>query len=137
MESMSKEVKKVPKRGEIWLVDYNYKPKQGKEKELEIENKIKKIRPSLVISNDAQNEYDEEIIVVPLSSQELEKIRSYELLIKKNKENGLDEDSKILFNRLRNIERDTRLGDERIGIVDKEIMKEVKEKLKLVLDLED
>src|SRR5439155_8077947 len=137
MESMSKEVKKVPKRGEIWLVEYNYKPKQGKEKELEIENKIKKIRPSLVISNDAQNEYDEEIIVVPLSSQELEKIRSYELLIKKNKENGLDEDSKILFNRLRNIERDTRLGDERIGIVDKEIMKEVKEKLKLVLDLED
>ena len=137
MESMSKEVKKVPKRGEIWLVDYNYKPKQGKEKELEIENKIKKIRPSLVISNDAQNEYDEEIIVVPLSSQELEKIRSYELLIKKNKENGLDEDSKILFNRLRNIERDTRLGDKRIGIVSKEIMKEVKEKLKLVLDLED
>ena len=134
---MSKAVKKVPKRGEIWLVDYNYKPKQGKEKELEIENKIKKIRPSLVISNDAQNEYDEEIIVVPLSGQELEKIRSYELLIKKNKENGLDEDSKILFNRLRNIERDTRLGDERIGIVDKEIMKEVKEKLKLVLDLED
>jgi len=45
--------------------------------------------------------------------------------------------SKVLFNRLRNIEKDTRLGDERIGVVSKEIMKEVKEKLKLVLDLED
>src|SRR5436305_2951327 len=125
MESMSKEVKKVPKRGEIWLVDYNYKPKQGKEKELEIENKIKKIRPSLVVSNDAQNEYDEEIIVVPLSSKELERIRLHELFIKKNKkknkENGLDEDSKILFNRLRNIEKDTRLGEDRIGVVSKEI----------------
>ncbi len=137
MESMSKAIKKFPKRGEIWLVDYNYKPKKGKEKELEIESLIKKIRPSLVVSNDAQNEFDLEIIVVPLSSQELEQIEPYELLIKKNKENGLDEDSKILFNRLRNIEKDTRLGDERIGIVDKEIMKEVKERLKLVLDLED
>lgn len=134
---MSKAVKKVPKRGEIWLIDYNYKPKQGKEKELEIASKIKKIRPSLIISNDAQNEYDEEIIVVPLSSQGLEIIRPHELFIKKNKENGLDEDSKILFNRLRNIEKDTRLGDYRIGVVSKEIMKEAQEKLKLVLNLED
>ena len=134
---MSKAVKKVPKRGEIWLVDYNYKPKQGKEKELEIASKIKKIRPSLIVSNDAQNEYDEEIIAVPLSSQGLEIIRPHELLIKKHKENGLDEDSKILFNRLRNVERDTRLGDERTGVVNKEIMKEINEKLKKVLDLED
>jgi mRNA-degrading endonuclease toxin of MazEF toxin-antitoxin module len=118
-------------------VDYNYKPKKGKEKELEIENKIKKIRPSLIVSNDGQNEFDMEIIVVPLSSQELERIRPHELLIKKNKENGLDEDSKILFNRLRNIEKETRLGDKIIGTLDKEIMKELKEKLKLVLDLED
>jgi len=134
---MSKEINKIPKRGEIWLIDYNYKPKKDKERELEIENKIKKIRPSLIVSNDAQNEFDIEIIVVPLSSQELKTIRPHELLIKKNKENGLDEDSKILFNRLRNIEKDTRLGDNRIGVVDKETMKEVKEKLKLVLDLDD
>jgi mRNA-degrading endonuclease toxin of MazEF toxin-antitoxin module len=104
---------------------------------LEIENKIKKIRPSLIVSNDAQNEFDIEIIVVPLSSQELKTIRPHELLIKKNKENGLDEDSKILFNRLRNIEKDTRLGEHRIGVVSKEIMKEAEEKLKIVLDLED
>ncbi|CFW93498.1 mRNA interferase-MazF Toxin (plasmid) [endosymbiont DhMRE of Dentiscutata heterogama] len=134
---MSKTIKQIPKRGEIWLVDYNYKPKKGKERDLEIESYIKKIRPSVVVSNDAQNEYDEEIIVVPLSSRGLEIIRPHELLIKKNKENGLDDDSKILFNRLRNIEKDTRLGDERIGVVSKEITKEVKEKLKLVLDLED
>lgn len=134
---MSKAINKIPKRGEIWLVDYNYKPKQGKERELEIASKIKKIRPSLIVSNDAQNEFDIEIIVIPLSSQELEEIRPHELLIKKNKENGLDEDSKLLFNRLRNIEKETRLGDYCIGVVDKEIMKEAKEKLKIVLDLED
>ena len=134
---MSKAINKISKRGEIWLVDYNYKPKKGKEKELEIASKIKKIRPSLIVSNDAQNEFDIEIIVIPLSSQGLEIIRPHELFIKKNKENGLDEDSKILFNRLRNVEKDTRLGDNRVGVLDKEIMKEVKEKLKLVLDLEE
>ncbi|CAG8836306.1 33358_t:CDS:1, partial [Racocetra persica] len=89
--------------------DCNYKPKKGKERELEIESYIKKIRPSVVVSNDAQNEYDEEIIVAPLTSKELEKIRSYELLIKRNKKNGLDEDSKILLNRLRNVEKIVRL----------------------------
>jgi mRNA interferase MazF len=135
-EIQSSERKNIPHRGEIWLIDYNYKPKKGQERELEIESYIKKIRPSLVASNDIQNEFDDEIIVAPLSSKELEKIRSYELLIKKNKENGLEKDSKILFNRLRNVEKDTRLGEKRIGVVDKETMKEVNEKLKLVLELE-
>jgi len=134
---MSKTIKEIPKRGEIWLVDYNYKVKKGKERELEIESYIKKIRPSVVVSNDAQNEFDLEIFVVPLSSQELEIIRPHELLIKKNKENGLDKNSKILFNRLRNVEKDTRLGNEKTGVLDKETMKEVNEKLKTVLDLED
>jgi mRNA-degrading endonuclease toxin of MazEF toxin-antitoxin module len=134
---MSKAVKKFPKRGEIWLVDYNYKVKKGKERELEIESYIKKIRPSAIVSNDAQNEFDEEVIASPLSSQELEIIRPHELLVKKSKENGLDKDSKILFNRLLNVQKDTRLGDERIGVLDKETMKKVNEKLKLVLDLED
>ena len=133
---MSKEINKFPQRGEIWLIDYNYKPKKGKEKELEIASYIKKIRPSLIVSNDAQNEYDKEIIVAPLSSQELKDIKPYETFIKCNKENGLDEDSKVLFNRLRNIEKETRLGDY-IGVVSKEIMEETKEKLKIVLDLED
>ena len=39
---MSKDIKKIPKQGEIWLVDYNYKPKKGKERELEIASRIKK-----------------------------------------------------------------------------------------------
>jgi len=133
---MSKVVNKTPKRGEIWLIDYNFKPKKSKEKELETESKIKKIRPSLVVSNNPQNEFDAEIIVAPLSSKKLEIIEPYELFIKRNKENGLDEDSKVLFNRLRAIEKEDRLGDY-IGVLDQEIMKEVKKRLKLVLDLED
>ncbi|MDR1670181.1 MAG: type II toxin-antitoxin system PemK/MazF family toxin [Spiroplasmataceae bacterium] len=133
---MSKTIKKIPKRGEIWLIDYNYKTKKGKEKELEIDSYLKKIRPSLIVSNNAQNEFDLEIIVVPLSSKELDRIEPYEIFVKHNKKNGLEKDSKLLFNRLRNIEKETRLGDYCLGIVDEEIMKEAKEKLKIVLDLE-
>ncbi|CAG8539829.1 140_t:CDS:2 [Ambispora leptoticha] len=129
-EIQSSERKSIPYRGEIWLIDYNYKPKKGKEKELEIASKIKKIRPSLIVSNNPQNEFDIEIIVAPLSSKKLERIEPYEILIKKNEENGLDEDSKILFNRLRAIEKEDRLGDY-IGVLDQEFMKEVKKKLKL------
>src|SRR5690349_21383290 len=101
-----------------------------------MESYIKKLRPSLVVSNNVQNEFDIEIIVAPLSSQELARIEPYETFIKRNKENGLEKDSKALFNRLRAIEKSTRLGNY-IGKIDKEIMKETKEKLKLVLDLED
>lgn len=133
---MSKIIEKIPKRGEIWLIDYNYKVKKGKERELEIASYLKKIRPSLVVSNDSQNEFDEEIIAVPLSSKELEKIRSYEILVKRTKANGLDKNSKLLFNRLRNIEKVDRLG-KKVGVIEVEIMKESQEKLKLVLDLEE
>ena len=127
---------RIPYRGEIWLIDYNYKPKQGKEKELEIASKIKRVRPSLIVSNNSQNEFDIEIIVAPLSSKKLEIIEPYEIHVERNKENGLDEDSKILFNRLRAIEKKDRLGDY-VGVLDKEIIKEVNERLKLVLGLED
>src|SRR5947208_3457159 len=72
--------------------------------------------------------------LMKLKEQELKE--TYELFIKRNKESGLDEDSKVLFNRLRAIEKATRLGDY-IGVLDQEIMKEVKKRLKLVLDLED
>ncbi|CAH1761631.1 3624_t:CDS:10 [Entrophospora sp. SA101] len=117
-------------------IDYNYKVKKGKERELEIASYLKKIRPSLVVSNNSQNEFDEEIIVIPLSSKELNNIEPYQSFVKRNKKNGLDEGSKLLFNRLRNIEKTTRLGDY-LGTVEQEIMDEVKEKLQLVLDLED
>jgi mRNA interferase MazF len=133
---MNKEVNKFPKKGEIWLINYNYKPNSDHQiQELETESLIKKIRPSLIVSNDIQNEFDREIIVVPLTSKELDKIRSYEILIKKDQVNGLEKDSKILFNRLRNVEKVTRLR-EYVGIVSEEVIQKAKEKLKLVLDLE-
>jgi mRNA interferase MazF len=49
-----------PRYGEIYLVYFN--PKKGKE--------VGKLRPALVISNDIQNEYDNHIIVAPLSDED-------------------------------------------------------------------
>ena len=133
---MSKTIQKIPKRGEIWLVDYNYKPKKGKEKELEIASRIKKVRPSLVVSNNIQNELDEQIIMASLTSDEIKEVADYEVFIKNTKETGLDKPSKVLLQRVRAVEKELRLI-EYLGEVDKEIMKEVEKALKTVLDLED
>ena len=56
--------------------------------------------------------------------------------MKNTKETGLDKPSKVLLQRVKSVEKELRLIDY-LGAVDKEIMKEVKEGLKIVLDLED
>src|SRR5947199_1303668 len=91
-----------PHQGEIYKV---YFSKKGKE--------IGKIRPALVISNDAQNEFDDQIIVAPLTSEteEVSKERPFTVLIKVSKNNGLEKASKILLNRVQTIDVEKRLRD--------------------------
>jgi mRNA interferase MazF len=115
-----------PQQGEIYKV---YFSKKGKE--------IGKIRPALVISNDAQNEFDDQIIVAPLTSEEKEmsKERPFTVLIKVNKENGLEKDSKILLNRVQTIDVQERLRDY-IGRTDLEIIKQTQGALKIVAGIE-
>ena len=115
-----------PQRGEIYWVDFNYKTQKGRE--------IKKTRPSLVISNDTQNEFDDQIMVAPLSSEEIEINRSFEVLILNTSENGLEKVSKILLNRVQTIDKIVRLKG-LMGKVSAEIMEKVNKGLKLVLDL--
>ena len=103
---------KIPKQGEIWLVDFNRK----REKE---QNKI---RPVLIMSNNWQNQYNNYSLVAPLTSEEeeLRSIELFEVLIEANKENGLDRKSKILLHRLRAIDKKERLIA-RLGKVDAKI----------------
>jgi len=103
---------KIPKQGEIWLVDFNRK----REKE---QNKI---RPVLIMSNNWQNQYNNYSLVAPLTSEEeeLRSVEFFEVLIEANKENGLDRKSKILLHRLRAIDKKERLID-RLGKVDAKI----------------
>ena len=103
---------KIPKQGEIWLVDFNRK----KEKEQS------KIRPVLVLSNNWQNQYNGYTVITPLTSEEkeLENVASFEVLIEASERNGLDRKSKILLHRLLAINKELRLI-ERKGQVDGKI----------------
>ena len=113
-----------PHQGEIYKV---YFSKKGKE--------IGKIRPALVISNNVQNEFDDQIIVAPLTSEikEMAKERPFTVLITKNKQNGLEKDSKILLNRIQTIDIKLRLRNY-VGYTNPTIIKQVQEALKIVFD---
>ena len=103
---------KIPKQGEIWLVDFNRK----REKEQS------KVRPVLILSNNWQNQYSSYTVIAPLTSEEkeLENIAPFEVLIEANEKNGLDRKSKVLLHRLRAIDKELRLI-ERKGQVDSKI----------------
>ena len=89
----------------------------------------------LVISNNAQNEFDDQIIVAPLTSEpkEVAKERPFTVLIKVSKDNGLEKTSKILLNRVQTIDVEKRLRDY-IGRTTPEIVKKAQEALKIVFD---
>jgi mRNA-degrading endonuclease toxin of MazEF toxin-antitoxin module len=89
-----------------------------------------------VVSNNIQNELDEQIIMAPLTSDEIKEVADYEVFVKNTKETGLDKPSKVLLQRVRAVDKELRLI-EYLGEVDKETMKEVEKALKTVLDLED
>jgi mRNA-degrading endonuclease toxin of MazEF toxin-antitoxin module len=103
---------KIPKQGEVWLADFNRK----KEKE------NSKIRPVLILSNNWQNQYNKYTVIAPLTSEEeeLKNVATFEVLIETNEKNGLDRKSKILFHRLRAIDKELRLI-ERKGQIDSKV----------------
>jgi mRNA-degrading endonuclease toxin of MazEF toxin-antitoxin module len=87
-----------------------------------------------VVSNNIQNEFDEQIMVAPLSS-EIEQVEPFEVFIDKTSENGLEKPSKILLHRIQSIDKIVRLKGF-IGIANSEIMEKVNKALKLALDLD-
>ena len=65
----------IPKRGEIWLVEF-----------LPTKESRKPIRPCLVISNDIQNEYGKWIVIVALTTKDIKNIEPFEVFVEKTKE---------------------------------------------------
>lgn len=114
--------KKIPQQGEIWLVKFD-----------KIKETRKPYRPCLIISNNSQNETDEEIIVSPLTTEEIivGEIQFFEVLVEANKKTGLDEPSRILLNRIHTVDKELRLI-ERLGHLEKEIWDQVWEALWIV-----
>lgn|SRR4051794_12578629 len=104
-----------PKRGEIWLTDFNRKK----------EREINKIRPVLIISKDTQNELAEKITVVIITTNDLENILPVEFFINNTPETGLDHPSKILSDSPFTWDKELRFK-KKLGMASKEIMEKVK-----------
>lgn len=114
-----------PQEGEIWLVKFE-----------KLKEFSKSYRPCLVVSNNEQNQFDKNIVVVGLTTEELEKVRLFEVFVNNTQENGLDKPSKICCNYLHTINKELRLIEkQRLGIVSPEIIMKVKKALTIVLNL--
>ena len=109
-------------RGNIVLVDFD--PTKGEE--------IKKTRPAVVVTNDLANEFARVLVIVPLTSQKLEKIYPHEVFIPK--QSGLTKDSKANISQMRAIDK---LKIKKVlGIISKPKIKEIDSAIKLHLSLE-
>lgn len=120
---MSKKQLTTPKRGEIWLIEF---PKNK-------ENR-KPIRPCLVISNNLQNEYGKWIVVVALTTQDIENIEPFEVFIKNPAAIKIDKPSKLKLNYPHTVDKE-RLK-EYLGTASAEIMNQAKKAWNVAFDIE-
>ncbi len=115
--------KNYPKRGEIFIADLN--PSFGRE--------IHKKRPVLVISNNLLNQNLSTVIMIPLTSIIPEFIGPD--VIKVDKKIGLDNESVLLVNQIRSIDK-TRLI-KRVGSLSQDEIEQVEEALQITLGITD
>jgi hypothetical protein len=81
----------------------------------------------MVVSDDIQNELNDLIAVVPISTEDVENIGSFEVFIQNTPETGLDYPSKIQFIYPMTIDKELRLvGRQRLGVVSREVMEKCK-----------
>lgn len=105
------------RRGEIWtLRDRGY---------------ASKARPVVIIQSDKHDSFDS-VILCLFTTYESDEIRT-RVLVAASEKNGLIRDSFIMTDKIVTVDK-SMLG-ERIGIMTEKDMKEVSEKLKMILDL--
>jgi len=114
----------LPKQGEIWLVKF---PPTKEDR--------KPIRPCLVISDNIQNEYAKWIVIIPLTTEEIENAEPFEVFVKNTSENGLDYPSKLQFNYPRTVDRE-RLK-EHLGVLSSKMIEELKKAWQIAFDSEN
>ena len=113
----------LPKQGEIWIVEF---PPTKETR--------KPIRPCLVISDNIQNQYGKWIVVIPLTTEDIENIEPFEVFVKNIPETGLDYPSKLQFNYPRTIDRE-RLK-EHLGVLSGKRIGELRKAWQVVFDSE-
>ncbi len=119
-----KEKRLIPRRGDIYLVNFN--PTVGSE--------IKKTRPALILQNDIANRYSPITIVAAITSQSHGRLYPTEVLMKRH-ESGLDQDSLVLLNQIRSIDKERLI--KRLGTAGAETMGKVNQALEISLGLAD
>ncbi len=100
-----------PKRGEIWLV--NFDPTVGAE--------IRKTRPAVILQNDVANRWSPITIVAAMTSRFDEPLYPTEVRVRPP-EGGLSQDGVILLNQIRSIDQARlvkRLGALKPGTVER------------------
>ena len=111
------------KRGEIYYADLD--PTVGDE--------TKKIRPVLIISNNANNNVANTITIIPITSN-VNKVYPFEVLLHVN-ESGLSKTSKAQCHQIRTISKN-RISNMKVqGVVNNLILSKINSALKLHLDL--
>jgi mRNA interferase MazF len=110
------------KRGEIYLAAQD--PTLGRE--------ISKTRPVVIISNDKNNAFSGTVTILPISSQNLEKVYPFEVLLTKGTGN-LPKDSKVKADQIRTTDR-ARIV-KHIGALSSTQMKDIENAVRLHLDL--
>jgi len=121
---MAKQQVTFPKRGEIYLV--NFDPTVGSE--------IQKTRPALILQNDISNQHSPITIVAALTSQFDVELYPTEVLINPP-EGGLSYASVVLLNQIRSIDRKRLV--KRLGIISEELMNSVNNAIQISLGLID
>ena len=111
-----------PRRGETWLVRLD--PAIGSE--------IKKTRPALIISNDINNQYAHLVTLLPISDKGL-KIYPFEVAVSEGS-SGLSKLSKIKCQQIRTVDKERLI--KRLGAVDKVLLANTEEALKLHLGMD-
>src|SRR3990167_8643282 len=101
------------KRGEIYFA--NLDPTIGSE--------IKKIRPVLIVSNDANNNAATTVTVIPITSN-VKKIYPFEVLLEK-KQTGLTKESKAQCHQIRTISK-LRIRGKKLGMTHSISMNKIK-----------
>lgn len=110
------------KRGEIYIA--NLDPTLGSE--------IRKRRPVLIVSCDANNRAATTVTVLPITSN-TERVHPFEVLLKKT-DSGLPKDSKAQAQQIRTISRE-RIGGDRAGALSSALMQRVNAAILLHLGL--
>ena len=94
-------------------------------------DKISKTRPVVIISNDKNNAFSGTVTILPISSQNLDKVYPFEVLLAKGTGN-LPKDSKVKADQIRTIDQ-ARIV-KHIGALGSVQMKDIERALRLHLD---